>query len=446
MPQDLDFEVRMPTRWNGRTVFIGGGGFDGSIGNRFISAGASAPGGASGPGGEAGYATIATNHGHDARVTPDASFALDVQMLAEYAYLAVPRVLAPAKAILRAHYGAAFDGAKMVYEGCSGGGRQGLIQAQRYPDLFDGVVARAPATAFVSQFLWYGKVAKLHAAPGGALARLEIEAIGSAVRAKCDGLDGLVDGIISRPAACEFDPGDLACKAGETDTCLTPPQVATARAYYEPTNVANGRYTWPGFMPGGETPSSWLNNLTDHFESPLFNGFMRYMVMRDASVDPLAVDPEKHLPRLDYLSAAIDAVDPDLGRFKASGGKLILWTGQADWLITANNATAYYQSVVDTMGGQSVVDEFMEYYTSPDVQHCGGGAGADRIDLVTPMFEWLEKGIKPSAGTIVATKFAAGPRPLARPLCRFPRYPQYVGGDQGSAASFTCAAPDDESK
>lgn len=439
MPQDLDFEVRMPTRWNGRTVFIGGGGFDGSIGNRFPSAVAADPR-------QPAYATIATNHGHDARVMPDASFALDVQMLSEYAYLAVPRVLAPAKTILRTQYGPAFDKAKVIYEGCSGGGRQALIQAQRYPDLFDGVVARAPATAFVPQFLWYGKVAKLHAAPGGALTRRKVEAIGAAVRARCDGLDGLQDGIISRQDACKFDPAELACKAGEkSDACLTPPQVATARAYYEPTNVGNGRYTWPGFMPGGETPTSWLNNFTDRFDSPLYNGFVRYMLVRDANVDPLTVDPEKHLARLDYLSAAIDANDPDLSRFKASGGKLILWTGQADWLITANNATAYYQSVVDAMGGQAV-DEFMEYYTSPDVQHCAGGAGADRIDLVTPMFEWLEKGTRPSARTIVATKVAAGPKPLSRPLCRFPRYPKYMGGDPDSAASFICAGLEDTTR
>ena len=434
MPQDLDFEVRMPTRWNGRTVFIGGGGFDGAIGNRFISAGAI-------DSGQFEYATIATNHGHNANVTPDATFALDVQMLAEYAYLAVPRVLAPAKAILRAQYGQAFEAGKLVYEGCSGGGRQALMQAQRYPDLFDGIVSRAPASSFVPQFLWYAKLMKLQAAPGGALTPAKVQAIGSVVKARCDGLDGLKDGIIGRPDACRFDPAELACKAGATSECLTPPQVATARAFYEPTSAANGRFTWPGFMPGGESPGSWLG-----WQSQGFAGFMRYMVAQDASVDPLTVDPEKHLSRLEYLSGVIDAAEPDLSRFRDHGGKLILWTGQADWLITANNATDYYQRVVDAMGGQAVADEFVEYYTSPDVQHCAGGDGADRIDLVTPMFEWLEKGTKPSARTIVATKYAAGPKPLSRPLCRFPRYPRYVGGDSSSAASFKCALPVDAPK
>lgn len=434
MPQDLDFELRMPTRWNRRTVFIGGGGFAGSIGKRFDSAPAV-------PSSTLEYATIATNHGHNEIATPGASFALNAQMLEDYAHLAVPRVLAPARAILRAQYGKALDTAKMVYEGCSGGGRQGMIQAQRYPELFDGIIARAPATSFIPQFLWYAKLAKLQAAQGGALTPRKIDAIGAAVRGKCDELDGLQDGIISRPELCSFDPAELACTSGEADTCLTPPQVATARGFYEPTSVGNGQFNWPGFMPGGEQASSWLS-----WQGIGFDGFMRYFVAQDATADPLAVDPEKHLARLDYLSRLIDPADPDLHRFKAHGGKLILWTGQADWLITSNNATAYYQSVVEAMGGQKETDEFMEYYTSPDVQHCGGGAGPDRVDLVTPMFEWLEKGTKPSAKTIVARQSLKSTNPLSRPLCRFPRYPKYLGGEKNSAGSFSCALPDDASK
>jgi feruloyl esterase len=164
MPEDLDFEVRMPTTWNKRTVFIGGGGFDGSITTSAFSPGVA----------QAGYATIATNHGHNADVTPGATFALDQGMLQDYAYLAVPRVLASAKAILRGRYGSDFDTTKFVYEGCSGGGRQGLIEAQRYPELFDGVISRAPANAFTPQFLWYQKVQKALAQPGAGPERGEV--------------------------------------------------------------------------------------------------------------------------------------------------------------------------------------------------------------------------------------------------------------------------------
>ncbi|EJL71356.1 Tannase and feruloyl esterase [Variovorax sp. CF313] len=437
MPKDLDFDVRMPTEWNHRTVFRGGGGFDGYLNVGYISDPAVSPVGSPDlP--KRGYATIATNHGHDMIAKPGGSFALDEDMLADYAYASVPRVLVPAKSILRAHYGDSFANTKMVYEGCSGGGRQALMQAQRHPDLFDGIIARAPANAFTSQFLWYQKIGKQLAKPGAALSAAKIKTIGDAVYAKCDGLDGLNDRIIGKPEACQFDPVELACNGAETDACLTPAQVESAQAFYAPTSIANGRYVWPGFLPGGETAATWGASTSN-----LGGDFIKYMVAQDASVDPLLLDPAQYTARLDQLSAMLDAVDPDLSRFKAKGGKLVLWTGQTDWLITANNATEYYQSVVKKSGGQSAADEFVEYYTAPGVEHCNGGNGADKVDLAGPMFEWIEKGTKPSSSTIVATQrtVAAGATPASRPLCRYPQYPRYVGGDPNAAASFACTSP-----
>lgn len=435
MPRDLDFEVRMPVHWNHRTIFQGGGGFDGYV----VSPVQLAP---SSDGNGGGYATISTNHGHNESTTPGASFALDVEMLAEYAYLAVPRVLAPARTILRTWYGETFEKAKMIYEGCSGGGRQALIEAQRFPDLFDGIIARAPANAYNPQFLWYHTVAARYARPGGALTAGKADAIGQAVMAKCDALDGLNDGIIGRPDACKFDPAELSCKGEETDTCLTPAQVATARAYYAPTSVANGRYLWPGFMPGGEGARAWLLS-TGRYQNPLDVGYIKYLVTQDPDIDPLQVDPARYTDRIDYLVSLIDAVDPDLRPFKARGGKVLLWTGTSDWLISANNATAYYQSVVANSGGTAAADEFIEYYTAPSVQHCLGGTGADLVDLAGPMFNWLEKGIKPSSTTIIASHrgAAAGAAPVTRPLCQYPKYPKYLGGDPNVAASFACSAP-----
>jgi hypothetical protein len=431
MPKDLDFEIRMPTSWNGRTVFAGGGGFDGRVTTVPYSMSAPAAG---------GYATIATNHGHNDNVTPGASFALDVEMLDEYAYLAVPRVLAPAKAILRARYGKRFSKSKLVFEGCSGGGRQALIQAQRFPDLFDGLISRAPANAYTPQFLWYHTVIAQLAQPGAALTAGKIRAIANAVNARCDQLDGLRDGIIGRPDACRFDPAELACADAENDSCLTPPQISSARAFYAPTNVANGRYVWPGFMPGGE--DSWLDIRGARM---LDEGYIKYMVAQNADIDPLTIDPARHTARIDYLVTLIDAVDPDLRPFKTHGGKLILWTGQSDWLITANNLTSYYNGVVKNSGSQAAADEFVEYYTSPSVGHCYGGTGADKVDLIGPMFDWLEKGIKPSVTTIVAGQrtVAPGAKPFTRPLCQYSKYPKYIGGDPSLAASFACtrAAP-----
>jgi feruloyl esterase len=437
MPQDLDFEVSMPTDWNRRTLFLGGGGFDGVItphDTPYLSP--NVP--------KRGYATIATNHGHNEDKTPGASFALDEQMFLDYAYKSVPRVLGPAKAILQARYGESFGKTKMVYEGCSGGGRQALIQAQRFPDLFDGVISRAPANAYIPQFLWYQKVAKQLAQPGAALSEAKANAVANAVYAKCDALDGLADRIIGRPDACNFDPVELACSGEETDACLTPPQVESARTFYASTSIANGRYVWPGFMPGGEEGSPGWPNWSPESAKPLMEGFIKFMVAQTASADPLQLDPAQYVSRLDQLVSMIDAVDPDLSRFKQRGGKLILWTGQSDWLITANNATAYYQSVVRASGGQAAADEFVEYYTAPGVQHCAFGTGADNVDLAGPMFDWLEKGIKPSSSTITATQLLApeGATAISRPLCQYPRYPRYKGsGDVHDASNFVCTNP-----
>jgi feruloyl esterase len=254
MPKDLAFEVRIPTAWNHRTVFMGGGGFDG-----VITASASSPGVA-----ERGYATIATNHGHTGS-SLEGSFALDADMLNDYAYLAVARVLPAAKAIMKARLGSAeVAGAKMVYEGCSGGGRQGLIQAQRYPDAFDGVISRAPANAYTPQFLYYQKQMKQLAKPGAALSKAKVQTIANAVMGQCDGLDGLKDNVIGRPDLCTFNLSALKCTGAESDSCLTDSQLESARTMYEPTSVAGGALQMAGISlwrrngrPGASASLGW---------------------------------------------------------------------------------------------------------------------------------------------------------------------------------------------
>lgn len=437
MPRDLEFEIHMPTQWNHRTIFMGGGGFDGTITDASFHAAHF------GPHDAGNYATIATNHGHGGGNQFDGSFALDAQMLKDYAYLAVPRVLASAKMILRERYGATFQTAKLVYEGCSNGGRQGLVQAQRYPDLFDGVIARAPANDYTSIFLTFYKNALQMARPGALLSPAKVQLIGAAAMAKCDALDGLKDGIIGRPEACTFDPKELACAGAEGASCLTPAQVESARAMYAPATFANGRYKLPGFPVGGESPRSWLL-ATGQYMNPLMDGYARYMVAQDPNSDPLKLDMAKYTARIDQLSLMLDAANPDLSAFHAHGGKLLLWAGLSDWLISADHTTDYYRNVVAKSGGQSAADDFVEYYTAPGVQHCAGGTGADVADLDTPMFDWLEKGVKPSASPIIARRFetpVGGAEPLSRPLCQFPRYPKYTGGNPNRAESFVCAMP-----
>ncbi|MDP4532885.1 tannase/feruloyl esterase family alpha/beta hydrolase [Marinobacter salarius] len=446
MEKDLDFEVRMPTDWNGRTVFAGGGGFDGSIADvttyRSLSPDLA----------QRGYATIATNHGHTSGDYDGQSWALDEQMLKDYAYRSVPRVMSPASQVLTARYGAPWTNSKTVYEGCSGGGRQALMQAQRHPDLFDGIISRAPANDFTGQFLWYQKVLKQFSQPGAGLSDAKIRTLSDAILAKCDADDGLKDGILGQPNSCDFDPSELACTGGESDDCLTAPQIESVRTFFAGVDIADGRYTWATHPPGSEFRfdfGAWADDGTgtrrEGAAAALMNGYIKYMVARDPSVDPLELDPTEYTDRIDELVKLIDATDPDLTEFKNNGGKLILWTGLSDSLITANNATEYYQNVVTEMGGQDVVDGFMEYYTSPGVDHCNGGAGADKIDLIEPMFQWLEQDTPPSNERILATQYDTPEGELTknRPVCQYPKYPRYIeGGDLGSAASFKCVLPD----
>jgi len=442
MSQDLAFELKIPTAWNHRTVFMGGGGFDGSTTSTTSTS--LSPGLA-----ERGYATISTNHGHTGSFL-DGSFALNTEMLNEYAYLSVPRVLAPAKAIMKARLGSAeVANAKMVYEGCSGGGRQALIQAQRFPNAFDGVISRAPANAYTPQFLYYQKQLKQLAKPGAGLSKAKVQTIANTVMAQCDGLDGLKDNVISRPDLCTVDLSALKCTGAESDSCLTDAQLESAKAMYAPTSVAGGRYTWPGFPFGGESADpARLQVWGGLGVTSLGGGFMKYFVARSATVDPLQVDPTQYTSRLDYLVGLIDAVNPDLSQFRAHGGKLLLWHGLADWLITPHNTTDYYNKVVASAGGQAAADQFVEYYQAPGVDHCangrGVGQGADKVDLVGPMFDWIEKDVKPSSKKIVATNSLAAPGTTAmqRPLCKYPQYAKYNGtGDLNAESSFTCTAP-----
>lgn len=444
MDKDLDFEVRMPTDWNGRTIFVGGGGFDGSIYNPVGLVGLS-PDLV-----ERRYATIATNHGHSIEDFPDQSWALDEQMLKDYGYQSVPRVMAPASQILTTQYGESWESTKTVYEGCSGGGRQALIQAQRHPDLFDGIISRAPANDFNAQFLWYHKVLKQLSQPGAGLTDAKVLTVRNAILAKCDVMDGLEDDILGHPSSCNFDPSELACTGAENDSCLTDPQIDSVRTFFAATDIANGRYTWPEFLPGSQFRAApWADDGTGTrragYIEMLMDGYIRFMVAQDPSIDPLALDPTQHTDRIDELVKLIDATDPDLTEFKSQGGKIILWTGLSDSAITANNATAYFQDVIQEMGGKETVQEFMEYYTSPGVAHCSGGEGADKVDLVEPMFEWLENDTLPSSKQIIATQWSPseGEPTKNRPVCQYPKYPRYIeGGDPGAAASFECVLPE----
>lgn len=444
----LNFEVRLPTPWNGRALFLGGSGLDGFI--PIPETILFNPGFAND-----GYATIATDSGHQGSFS-DGSWALnDPQAVANFAYLATHTVLATARAIVAARYGRAAD--RTYFIGASQGGREGLIEAQRWPDDFDGIVAMEPVYDLTALALAENGVAQhVFAVAGGRLSSGKVDTLAHAVLDACDGLDGIADGIISNVAACHFDPAVLRCTGADSDACLTDPQIDTANAVHDGLtldfSLAHDVRGYPGWPTGHEdSPTGaggWVYWVVGRSADPstsvgfsLSDQILRFFVARDAALDTLHFAPDAHAAALMAFSALVDATDPDLSAFAARGGKLIVWHGLADYAVSARSTALYYSRVVSTLGGQDAADRSLRFYTSPGVGHLNDGPGAGTTDFLRALIGWVETGAAP--GDLVSTKAnqPAGAPALSRPLCRYPTYPRYDAGDPNDASSFHCAAP-----
>jgi hypothetical protein len=435
----LNFELRLPRDWNHKLHYGGGGGYNGAI----------PP--ADAPALNAGYAQVSSDSGHQGSVL-DASFALnDPQAAQLFGSLSVPTVMGAATEIVRVHYG--HRARRAYFEGCSNGGREALINVQRHPALFDGVIARAPAYNWVGLMGAFNRTAKALAAPGGAISTAKIATLASAVRAACDGLDGVVDGVVSNPAACHFNPQTLRCPAGADtgDSCLSDAQLGAVASWTSPVSLDGGRYSntgWP--LTGNEdSTGAWdfwttgtpaLGGLSLQF---LFQDTtVKNYLARNPSANSLAYDFDSNTGALAAMSALNDATNPNLHAFLAAGGKLILWHGGNDSALSINATTAYYQRVVAAMGGPSNTDQFVRYYTAPGVNHCAGGPGAGSADLLTALDRWVTRHREPE--TLIARQIdpATGATRLSRPLCVYPAYPRYKGkGDPNQASSFKCTEP-----
>ena len=445
---EIRFEVWLPHagEWNGRFQGIGSGGSAGAIRYRQLAAAVAE-----------GYAAVATDNGHTSTSGFDGSWSLGHPVrLVDFGYRAQHEATVAGKAVTRAYYGRDADFAYFV--GCSQGGHHALMEAQRYPDDYDGIVAGAPANYWIGLMtaeLWAGLATTRD--PGQDLPRAKLPVLGAAVMAACDGLDGLEDGLIDDPRACDFDPGVLRCDGDEGADCLTAGQVAAARAIYGgPVRPGSGERLFPGYALGSE-----------HFESPdglggwarYWSGisepggstaqFMKYSVFEDPDYDLQRFDFDADWERAnnrplgndETLASALNAVDPDLSAFKAGGGKLIGYHGWADALITGHYAVHYYESVMDTMGGLDETTDFYRLFMAPGVAHCRGGPGPDRFDAVGALERWVEQGVAPDR--MIASKVEAGEVRRTRPLCVYPRVARYDGsGSIDEAANFACANPD----
>jgi feruloyl esterase len=448
---DIYFEVWLPASgWNGKFLGVGNGGFAGALGYGALASNL-----------KRGYATAATDTGHDGQST-DATWAFHhPEKVTDFGYRALHLTMVNAKSLVQAFYGKPAE--RSYFDSCSDGGREALMEAQRFPEDFDGILAGAPAnywTHLLASALTGTQA--LYSNPSAYFSDMKLPAIHAAVLAACDAADGVKDGVINDPPRCHFDPAVLLCKGRETRTCLTASQVATLKALYQDGKDAHGRQIFPGLMPGAEDgPGGWgpwiVGQAPGQGLMPAFvDNYFRYMVFEDPAWTPFAANIGTAIQTADEKTAhALNAIDPDLSRFTARGGKLILYHGWNDPAISPLNTIDYYRSVTKTVGAEKAAG-FLRLYMVPGMQHCLGGPGAtsfgqlgtttakgENHGLYTALEEWVEKGTPPSG--IVATKFTGDnpskPAQMTRPLCAYPEIPKYKGtGDTNDDSNFTCAA------
>lgn len=448
---DIRFEVWMPAAaWNGKFQGMGNGGFAGAIGYDQLARAVTA-----------GYATAATDTGHQAGGT-DATWALGhPEKIVAFGYRAIHETAVQAKAILHAFYGKPEK--RSYFSSCSNGGRQALMEAQRYPDDYDGIIAGAPAnywTHLLANAAW--DQLALTGDPASYIPYKKLRAIQDAALAACDALDGVKDGVIEYPPRCHFDPGVLLCQAAETDACLTAPQVTTLKKLYAGGHNSHGQL-FPGYAPGGEAEfGGWAVWITGSApERGLLYAFgtqfFKNMVFDNPAWDYHTFEADRDTQAAEKQARNLNATDADLSRFRARGGKLILYHGWSDAAIAPQNTINYYDSVAARMGAQQT-GTFVRLFMVPGMQHCGGGSGTNSFgqlsvasgdadhDIDTALERWVEKGIAPER--IVAAKHASDLDATSaivrtRPLCAYPLVAHYKGsGSTDDAANFTCAKHD----
>ena len=461
----VNFEVNLPTDWNGKAVQYGGGGSNGVLITGLAplrDARRDTPVPVA-----RGFATWGTDSGHDNKKLPHPrAFALNDEALVNMAYAAYKKTHDVGVRLARAFYDR--PPTKTYFYGGSEGGREALMMAQRFPADFDGIVSAVPVANYTGGNLMRAKLAKLQR-DGGWINPAKVKLIQTAVNAACDKLDGLDDGVVGAYEKClsVFDVGTLRCPDGVDtgDTCLSDRQIEADRLvhrpYVYPFAMKHGVVAFPGWTYGSEVqPGGMVDTITGK-AAPQFpvpdaktqsvawvnaDGFVRYFFARDAKFDPFQFAPEHFAGRIKEISELFDTTDPDLSAYQARGGKLILKGNGADYQRSVLQEIDYYKSVVGKMG-QERVDQFMRFYVTPGVNHPGNGVMKDgkavpaKVDLLGVLDSWVDAGKTPDILTQVSQEEQAPFKTIAaRPMCRYPQIPRYDGhGDPSEAASFACA-------
>lgn len=442
---EAHFAIKLPTAWNERFQMAGNGGWAGTISMAAVDTAV-----------RSGYAAASTDTGHDARKEPGATFALKsdknpwaARKVIDHGYLSVHETAVLAKKMIRTYYG---SGPRFSYwVGCSTGGRQGLMEAQRYPEDFDGYVIGAPVlylSGLQTKAIWN----HIAIGPGpGEIKADKLRALADGVYGKCDAVDGLADGLIENPLACGFDPArDLKhCAAGkDMPDCFTDAQIAGLKKVYDGVRNSKGELLFPGMPVGGEAfaagrdgvRSGWDGSLSASFE--LGDTFMKFMAFdepRGENWDYRTFDFDNDPARLVNIGLRINATIPDLTAVKARGAKIVHYHGWADPGVTARMSVDYYEAAKATMG-EAETEDFYRFFGVPGMFHCRGGPGCGNVDWLTAVVDWVEKGIAPEK--LVGAHIEDGETTRTRPICMYPMEARYDGsGSIDDAANFNCVNP-----
>jgi len=466
----IKFQVDLPANWNKKAMAFGGGGFDGSIPNVAGNVGF-------GPTDkptpiQRGYATFGSDSGHQAGPlgSQDCSFALNDEALRNFGGDQIKKTRDAAVFIIKARYG--HKPTKTYFQGGSTGGREALAAIQRWPADWDGAIALYPAWNDMGALLQGQRIMRAMAAPGAYPNQAKRKMLYDAAMAACDELDGVVDGLISNQTACNafFDPNDVRCPTGADtgDDCLSDAQIEALNIYNTPANfnffMASGLQSFPGcnvwgadlgmtqadaggyalqgyvvFLTLGTVQPALPATTSMPYLSPFMDQFMKYAVVRDptGTFDTLSIDPENPGPYADRISELSTQLDTstDISAFVARGGKLLIAHGLQDVLVSTRASEMYWE-LLQAQFGPANVETFARFYEVPGAGHAFSAAFTPGWDSLTALENWVEKGIAPTNQIVTDTAVGAG---RTRPLCPYPTWPKYVGGDESLASSFTCS-------
>lgn len=417
----INVELWLPTEsWNGKFLAVGNGGWAGSIQGYGDMQEAL----------RRGYATAATDTGHSAAESPGGLWALGhPEKIVDFAYRALHDMTVKSKRVIDVFYHEPLD--YSYYKGCSTGGRQGVMAAQRYPGDYDGIIAGALANRHIHMHTAgaYRSI-RLARHPEEAVSEAKAKLVTDALMKQCDTLG---EGFLSNPRECSFDFASLACPAGgATEACLTPGELRTVQTFYGGLRNAKGDLVFSGQAYGVPMPALASS---EEGPSPFAFDSIRILGFQDAEYDWRQFDLDRDLPRVDAAAGFVDAVNPDLRAFEAHGGKLLLYAGWRDTGITPENTVLYYESVRGEMGPEQ--DDWLRLFMVPGMAHCRGGPGVDTFDAIGALERWRERGVAPDE--MLGRNRETG---MARPICAYPSSAQYDGsGDLKDAANWTCASP-----